>query len=227
MKEYNFYDFICFPNYEQRIIIRKEYYDTEKLRINIENSHLAEKISFRQLAIIDSIDQAQIHLNNSVANIDMVLLKAINYYNLLGETNYVMERDIYETLYRLEIRNVSFEIYCYEEKFLTILSQVFKTVRKKGEFEKFIKNLKCKIKKYEHGKEFNRIMATYIKTVQKLRLFRNSETHSITLLFMDLQEENDTYNKNLFNQFKTYLYELEKLVAGLEKLLTSVLNSFF
>lgn len=227
MREYNFYDFICFPDYEQRTIIKKEYYDTEKLRINIENSHLSERISFRQLSIIDNIDKAQIQLNNSVANIDMVLLKAINYYNLLYETKDVEERLIYETLYRLEIRNVSFEIYCYEEKLLMVLSQLFRTKRKDIKFQEFIKNLKLEIKKHKYGNEFNKIMTTYIKNVKEMRLFRNSETHCMTLLFMDMQEENDTYNNNLFNQFKTYLSELEKLVAGLEKLLTSLLNSFF
>ena len=221
MVENNFYNFICFPNLEQRNKIRSEYFDTKTLRIDFECDKKARAFTFKGFSRINSLEKISNHLNNAVSLIDCALLKAINYFFLLEETDNEEIKNIYELLFRIEIRNLSFEIYCYEEKLLEILMRVFRVKRGK-DFNDFIKKLKCKIKRNEKGEIFNSALDLYIKKVKIFRKFRNNETHGITLLFMDFEDKNNELNNQLKEQTQNHLICLRHLITALKSFLVNM-----
>ena len=114
MVENNFYSFICFPDLEQRNKIRSEFFDTKALRIDFECDKKAGAFTFKDFSKINNLEKISNHLNNAVSLIDCALLKAINYYFLLEKTDSAEIKNNYELLFRTEIRNLSFEIYCYD-----------------------------------------------------------------------------------------------------------------
>ena len=187
----NLFDYMVFPTQQSREKAKKQYFDTQKLFLNIQPyltlNNLSENITVNDI-FIDSVFEVINNdlrekirrYNNDIIYLTLSLMKMWNYYDLLKKTS-GEEKEINEILFRREARCVCCEIFMYEEKIKNLTRQIFNLKSDKtrhlndliNEMKK-IKDTTDYIKSYcEIGKQY--LNYSYVKFVKKIR---NDEIHN-------------------------------------------------
>ena len=224
MEHLNYFDFISFPDRAERDKIRKTYFDTHELRIcDLDFDALYDKGNLANLKLFAKYSKLKDkinYFNNTVVYLDLAVLKMVNYFDLLkNDIKDKEEKDIREILYRQSCRNVSCEVYIYEEKIKDFLRYIFKFDKTKTKSDnKFFQALGKACENIPYGKEFLVVADTYHKNenVIAIKSLRNDEVHNSTRLLMTLEENNSDFNNNeLFQKIKFCLNAMVELKNGL------------
>lgn len=229
-KPNGYFDYISFPNREQRDNIRNFYFDTECLRINKEIFSPISTIimGLRKSFIITRLQSKIISFNNTVVYLDLSLLQMKNYRDLINTTNDKNDLDFYEILFRQACRNVSCEIYVYEEKIKDILRLIVKQISEKKEIGN--KGLLLEFKKICGNKPYcldfyNAITAYHDNmNVVSIKNFRNDEVHNESNLLSNYSEKNTEFNNNLFQMISRCLNEMVNLKVAFQTFLSHYIN---
>ena len=187
----NFFNYMVFPTQQSREKVRKEYFDTQKLFLDIKpylklnnlTDNIVVNTTFTNSAFetinIDLREKVRRH-NNDIYYLTISLMKMCNYYDLMNNTC-GEDKEANEILFRKEARCVCCEIFMYEEKIKNLTRQIFNLKSYKtrhlndliNELEK-IEDTNDYIKSYcEIGKQY--LNYSYIKFVKKIR---NDEIHN-------------------------------------------------
>lgn len=215
MGELNFYDFISFPNREERDKIRRDFFDFGVL-------HLSEKEivpnerkvpTLNEFSKRDIIHYKIVFFNNNMSYLDLAGLQFAHYYNLFLLESDNDKRTIREILFKQAYRNMCVEVKVLEEKIKDFLRFIYNMSLKDTKSDcKFLKILGNELSKTEYGKIFWRAIKRYWRdgNIQKITADRNDETHNETCLLTSLDSESDTNNKKYFETIKG------SLIAALE-----------
>lgn len=211
---YNFYDYIIFPKREEREKIKKTFFNTLDLRLK----KLIDKNTKKSLSK-ELVEKITI-FNNNIAYLDLNILKMVNYYNLMKDSSDEEEKNIYQILFLFGCRDVSCEMFIYEEKIKDLLRFVYKfDIEEQKEHKKFYINLKKKSKK-EHRKNFYKYLSQYKnnKEITAIKEIRNDEVHNSTDMVY-IKREELIYYENLYRLFEKGLNVIIELKQEFEKLL--------
>lgn len=222
MEHLNYFDYISFPDRAERDKIRTTYFDTNELRIpEVGFDNLSDSHSLATLTEFDKyykLNSKILNFNNMVVYLDLAILKMVNYFDLLSTTQNEEEKTIYDALYRQACRNVSCEVYVYEEKTKDFLRYILKFDRNKTKSDiKFLRALEKACNSISYGNEFLVVADTYHKNenVISIKDLRNDEVHnSTTDLLMDYKEKNSIYNNNLYKKIRLCLLAMLELKKG-------------
>ncbi len=222
MEHLNYFDYISFPDRKERDKIRQSYFDTHNLRISeLDFKNLSEKHSIATLKEFDKyaeLNSKILNFNNTVVYLDLAILKMVNYYDLLVTNQNKDEITMYETLYRQSCRNVSCEIYIYEEKIKDFLRYIFDlNIEKTKSDTKFIVELKKACEKITNGNNFLLATNTYHtnENVIAIKKLRNDEVHNTSYLLTDYKAKNLTYDNELYLKIKHCLQAMLELKNSL------------
>ena len=229
----NFYDFIRFPKKEIREDARLKYFNSNNLRLNIQFSKrdaFANTYDSNGVAIYgancESIYDIINEFNNNIPYLDIPLLEMYNYYDLMIKSYEKEEKTFYEALFRQCCRNLSCELFIYEEKIKNVLRKVLNFDFEKTKCDKdFWLELKKAVKKSKLGKNFKKLFYLFRKNIviKKLRLIRNNAVHNTSRLLLYLTPDNEKENVELFENIKFYLQELLKVKEAFEEYLKSII----
>lgn len=228
MKHLNYFDYISFPDRKERDKIRQSYFDTHNLRISeLDFQNLSEKHSIATLKEFDKytkLNSKILKFNNMVVYLDLAILQMANYFDLLSVTQNEEEKTMYDALYRQACRNVSCEVYVYEEKVKDFMRFVLKLDKVKC--DKSMVALKSACNQVPYGKEFLIVTDVYHtnKNVISIKKLRNDEVHNSTDLLMDYKEKNATYNNNLYQKIRLCLLAMLELRNGLNSFIVNHFN---
>lgn len=222
MEHLNYFDYISFPNSTERDKIRTTYFDTHKLRISeVDLDKLSDNYSLSTLNEYNKYSKLNskiLNFNNIVVYLDFAILQMVNYFDLLSATQNEEEKSIYDALFRQACRNVSCEVYVYEEKIKDFMRFILKLDKQKTKYDfAFLKALKKACNKTSYGKEFLIVTETYHanENVSAITNLRNDEVHNSTDLLMNFAEENVAYNNELYQKIKLCLNAMLELRNGL------------
>ena len=200
----NFLDYVSYPSMEQRIDIQKNYFDTQKLRLDIEpflklnnltTSIKADLFDSRGLFYTVNKDLREFvrRYNNDVFYITDSIFKMVNYYKLMNSSTNDDEHTIYEVLYRKSARCVCSELFMYEEKIKNLVRDIlhFNKAKTKKYYD-FTRELR---KQAKNNVNVNNIKKTYNKYkkntyVKFIRDIRNDEIHNDSVIdkYTDVQQ---------------------------------------
>lgn len=232
MEHLNYFDYISFPDRAQRDKIRATYFNIRELRIcSLDFDALYDKGKLDNLklfAMYSKLKDKMNYFNNTVVYLELAVLKMANYFDLLkNDIKDEEEKVIREILYRQSCRNVSCEVYIYEEKIKDFLRYIFKFDKAKTKSDNmFFKALGKACKNVPYGKEFLAATETYHnnENVIAIKALRNDEVHNSTKLLMTLEEENSAANNNdLYQKIKGCLNAMAELK---NELYTLIVNHF-
>lgn len=187
----NLFDYIVFPEQQSREKVRKEYFDTQKLFLNIQPyltlNNLSENITVNGIFIDSVFDIINNDLrekirryNNDIIYLTLSLMKMWNYYDLFKKTS-GEEKEINEILFRREARCVCCEIFMYEEKIKNIIRQIFNLgTQETRQTKDLMKELQEIGKLNNSVKSFCKIAKQYFKYpyVKFVMDIRNDEIHN-------------------------------------------------
>lgn len=211
---YNFYDYIIFPKREEREKIKKTFFNALDLRLKKLIEEKTKKSLSKEL-----VEKITI-FNNNLAYLDLNILKMVNYYNLMKDSSDEEEKNIYQILFLFGCRDVSCEMFIYEEKIKDLLRFVYKfDIEEQRKYKKFYINLKKKSKK-EHRKHFYKYLSQYKnnKEITAIKGIRNDEVHNSTDMVY-IKREELIYYENLYKLFEKGLNVILELKQEFEKLL--------
>lgn len=220
MEHLNYFDYISFPDRTERDKIRTTFFNTHELRIDeldfdkLSNNHIVTTL--KEFDKYSKLNSKILNFNNTVVYLDLAILKMVNYFDLLSDNNKNEEEKImYEALYRQACRNVSCEVYIYEEKVKNFLRFILKL--NKGKNDKSIVALKKACDKVPYGKEFLIVTDTYHRNenVIAIKKLRNDEVHNSSELLIDYKDKNSIYNFNLYQKIRLCLIAMKELKKGL------------
>lgn len=232
-KSSNYFDYISFPDKEQRDWTRNNFFDTKYLRINqnILNSKNMAITNLNNQYLVRCLKRKIINFNNTVVYLDLAILQMVNYYKLFKTANCKDEELIYATLFKQTSRNVACEIFVYEEKIKNILNYITTCLNGKNEIDDkdLFKEFKKACKNRLYCLEFSKLLNNYRidKAVEEIRDFRNAEVHNESDLFIDYDNYNSSFNDNLLNKIKLCLDKMIALNSGLNKFLSSFINELY
>lgn len=187
----NLFDYIVFPEQQSREKVRKEYFDTQNLFLNIQPyltlNNLSEKITVNDI-FIDSVFEVVNNdlrekirrFNNDIIYLTLSLMKMWNYYDLFKKTN-GEEKEINGILFRREARCVCCEIFMYEEKIKNMTRQIFNLdTQETRQTKDLMKELKEIAKSNSYVKSFCKIAKQYFQYpyVKFVMDIRNDEIHN-------------------------------------------------
>ena len=231
MEHLNYFDYISFPDRTERDKIRTTYFDTHDLRIpEVDFDKFSDNHSLATLKEFDKyykLNSKILNFNNVVVYLDLAILKMVNYFDLLSATQNEEEKTIYDALYRQACRNVSCEVYVYEEKIKDFLRYIFKFDKEQTKGDRyFLEALNKACKNIPYGKEFLVIADTYHKNENVISIInlRNDEVHNSTDLLMNYEEKNAIYNNNLYQKIRLCLLAMLELRNGLYSLIVNHFN---
>ena len=150
----DFLDNVTYPNIDQRANILTNYFDTQKLQLDLEPflklNNLTKKITadfFDSKGLFYTINKDLREFirryNNDVFYITDSIFRMVNYYNLMNNSTTEDEHIIYEILYRKAARCVCSEIFMYEEKIKNLLRTILGFDKSKTKkYDKFKQELK-------------------------------------------------------------------------------------
>ena len=222
----NYYDYIAFPSRVQREQYKQNYFDSQKLRLKLDdNFELIDNYiySHTQQCGEQSFQNKVVYFNNTVVYFDLAILRFAHYYTMLMQCN---ESDIkvYQVLFRQAYRNISCEVYIYEEKVKDLLRFIFSMNKEDTQYDgAFLIALKESCYKTSYGKEFYHFATNNYhkdKNVQAVIKVRNDEVHNSTKLLKDYGDYNIEYNHKINETVQACLNKLCDLRKALEKFLT-------
>lgn len=227
MEKPNYYDFISFPNQEERDKIRQEFFDFNSLRLCQEDIVSQEKkiYSFSELAERETISRKIIFFNNNIIYLDMSGLQFAHYYNLFVAESDKQKKLYYDLLFKQAYRNMCIEIMTFEEKIKNFLRFVYHFgLQDTKSNRKFLKKLKKKLLQTEYGKIFWEALDSYWNRsgIKKIKANRNNEIHNSTNLLTLLDHECDSNNKTYFEKIKSALITVLKLKNSFQVFLIKV-----
>lgn len=222
MENLNYFDYISFPDRAQREKIRKKYFDADELRIrDLDFDALYDKGKLANLKLFakySKLNDKIIYFDNTVVYLDLAILKMVNYFDLLNGIKDKEEKYIYELLFRQACRNVSCEVYIYEEKIKDFLRYILKFDNTKTKNDnKFLQALSKACENISYGKEFLIVADTYHKneSVIAIKKLRNDEVHNSTNLLMNFGEEKSAFDNDLYQKIQSCLNAMADLKNGL------------
>ena len=123
----NFLDYVTYPNEDQREQILTDYFDTQKLQLDLTQyltlNNLTEKITTNAFdsrglfyTVNKDLRENVRRYNNDVFYLTDALFRMVHYYHLMTDSTTRDETLIYEVLFRRSARCVCSEIFMYEEK---------------------------------------------------------------------------------------------------------------
>lgn len=199
----DFLDNVTYPNIDQRANILTNYFDTQKLQLDLDPflklNNLSKKITtdfFDSRGLFYTVNKDLREFvrryNNDVFYITDSVFKMVNYYNLMNNSTNEDEHIIYEVLYRKAARCVCSEIFMYEEKIKNLLRIILGFDKSKTKkYDKFKQELKIQSKTNIYVKNFRKIynkyeQNTYIKFIKRIR---NDEIHNDSVIdkYTDVQ----------------------------------------
>ncbi len=228
----NYYDYILFPQKDIREEVREKYFNIHNLRLNMILNDLKYYTKKHNLngVILEtkkgSVYEIITEFNNNISYLDIPLLEMYNYYYLMTNSLDDEEKSIYDILFRQRCRNLSCELFIYEEKIKNILRNVLHFDLKKTKNDNaFYKALNQAIANSDLGKSFKATLDLFHDDaiIQKLRLFRNNEVHNSSNLLLYFTNKNEKENIELFDNMKYYLQELLKVKSAFEDYLKSII----
>lgn len=211
---YNFYDYIIFPKREEREKIKKTFFNALDLRLKKLIEEKTKKSLSKEL-----VEKITI-FNNNLAYLDLNILKMVNYYNLMKDSSDEEEKNIYQILFLFGCRDVSCEMFIYEEKIKDLLRFIYEFDKEEQKkFNNFYINLKKKSKK-EHRKNFYKYLSQYKNNeeITAIKEIRNDEVHNSTDMVY-IKREELIYYENLYRLFEKGLNIILELKQEFEKLL--------
>ena len=184
------FEYIVFPNSEQRKETRENYFDTQQLWISVEEycrlNSLSEKIkvegfdSFYEIANKDFREIVR-RFNNSILHLTIEIYRLTNYYQMWRLNGDPEEKIYIEIWYRYTARCVSNEIFIYNEKIKNLLRHLLKLDTKKTRRnEDFMRELKKIAVNNSYVKAFCDEVEIYTNdgSVQFVNDIRNDEIHN-------------------------------------------------
>lgn len=199
----NFLDYVAYPNEDQREQILIDYFDTQKLQLDLTQyltlNNLAEKITtdtFDSRGLFYTVNkdlrEKVRQYNNDVFYLTDALFRMVHYYNLMTISTTKDETLIYEVLFRRSARCVCSEIFMYEEKIKNLLRVILRFNKKKTKkYDRFKQELKRHAKNNIYVKSFQKALnkyenSTYVKFIKNTR---NDEIHNDSVIdkYTDVQ----------------------------------------
>lgn len=194
---------VTYPNIEQRIDIITNYFDTQKLQLDLESflklNNLTKKISadcFDSRGLFYTVNKDLRELirryNNDVFYITDSIFRMVNYYNLMNNSTTEDEYTIYEILYRKSARCTCSEIFMYEEKIKNLTRTILHFDKAKTKkYDKFKQELKRQSKINPHVKNFWKTYRKYGQNsyIKFIKQIRNDEIHNDSVIdkYTDVQ----------------------------------------
>ena len=228
----NYYDYILFPQKDIREEVREKYFNIHNLRLNMilnDLKYYTKKYNLNGVILETkqgSVYEIITEFNNNISYLDIPLLEMYNYYYLMNKSLDDEEKNIYDVLFRQRCRNLSCELFIYEEKIKNILRNVLHFDLKKTKNDNtFYKALNQAIENSDLGKSFKSTLDLFHDDtiIQKLRLFRNNEVHNGSNLLLYFTNKNEKENIELFDNMKYYLQKLLKVKNAFEDYLKSII----
>ena len=138
----NFLDYVTYPNEDQREQILTDYFDTQKLQLDLTQyltlNNLTEKITTNAFdsrglfyTVNKDLRENVRRYNNDVFYLTDALFRMVHYYHLMTDSTTRDETLIYEVLFRRSARCVCSEIFMYEEKIKNLLRVLLRFNKKK------------------------------------------------------------------------------------------------
>lgn len=228
-KPNGYFDYISFPDREKRDYIRKTFFDTQCLKIDEQSVSSIDITTsdFDKFDFTYKLRNKVLFFNNTVCYLELAILQMVNYFYLFDEKSDSEDLLCYSLLYRQSCRNVSCEIFIYEEKIKDIICLIIKHVNclkklddKKlmSEFTKVCKNTPYRLIFLDAIKEYHKN-----ENVVEIKNFRNNEVHNESNLFINY-ENNAQFNNYLFNKIQNCLFAMVKLKTCFESFLLSFVN---
>lgn len=211
---YNFYDYIIFPKREEREKIKKTFFNALDLRLKKLIEEKTKKSLSKEL-----VEKITI-FNNNLAYLDLNILKMVNYYNLMKGSSDEEEKNIYQILFLFGCRDVSCEMFVYEEKIKDLIRFVYEfNLDEIENYSDFISQLKKKSIS-GHRQFFYKYLKKYIKNkeIVEIKEIRNNEVHNSTDMVY-IKREELIYYENLYRLFEKGLNIILELKQEFEKLL--------
>ena len=158
--------------------------------------------------------------NNNLAYLDLNILKMVNYYNLMKGSSDEEEKNIYQILFLFGCRDVSCEMFVYEEKIKDLIRFVYEfNLDEIENYSDFISQLKKKSIS-GHRQFFYKYLKKYIKNkeIVEIKEIWNNEVHNSTDMVY-IKREELIYYENLYRLFEKGLNIILELKQEFEKLL--------
>lgn len=199
ISDYNFYDFVFFPNRETRVKAKKEYFDVLVLRLNTEKycennpkepavlkwdiEDILESDDNRRRGFRESIRR----INNQLCIADITLLSLYAYYDKMKKykNDETGKYALTEILFRDECMRASFELYSVQEKYKTVLRELYhvdsETTKKYKDFRNAI--IEASGNSFRVEKFFNVCNKVFQHDdYKKVIKIRTDETHNVPCL---------------------------------------------
>ena len=243
----NLFDYIVFPTKQNRQKVKKEYFDTKRLFLDIQPyltlNNLSKNITVNNIfldgvfeTINNDLREKVRRYNNDIIYLTLSLMRMWNYYDLMNKT-YDEDKEINEILFRREARCVCCEIFMYEENIKNMIRQIFNLATQETRQTKDLKKELQEIaKSNNYVKSFCDIAKQYFKYpyVKFVKDIRNDEIHNNSRLdkytdIMELQggliaECNPFFiisNADLFNNIRQTLEAQLVLKESLQNILNN------
>lgn len=199
----NFLDYVTYPNEDQREQILTDYFDTQKLQLDLTQyltlNNLTEKITTNAFdsrglfyTVNKDLRENVRRYNNDVFYLTDALFRMVHYYHLMTDSTTRDETLIYEVLFRRSARCVCSEIFMYEEKIKNLLRVLLRFNKKKTQkYDDFKEELKRHTKNNIHIKRFLKSLNKYENSsyVRFIKKTRNDEIHNDSVIdkYTDVQ----------------------------------------
>lgn len=191
METTNLFDYIVFPTKQSRQKSKKEYFDTQKLFLDVQPyltlNNLSKNITVNNIfldgifeTINNDLREKIRRFNNDIIYLTLSLMKMWNYYDLLQITN-GEDKEINEIFFRREARCVCCEIFMYEEKIKNMIRQILGfDIKKTQKTGVLMSKLQIEGKSNKYVKDFYEIAKQYINYpyVKFVMDIRNDEIHN-------------------------------------------------
>lgn len=185
----DFFSLMEFPDDEQREEIRKNYFDTSLLWIDLETyqkNHQQQKQSkapFITILLEENQDFSEKvrRFNNSIIYLTMAVFRFSNYYHLVTICDNRDRQTLLELWCRFEARCVCNEIFMYQEKIKNLLRNLFSLdmdeTKRNDDFMKVIKKLSVSNPFLD---KFCNVAKSFLinDTVKDIMQIRNDEIHN-------------------------------------------------
>ena len=192
----DFLDNVTYPNIDQRANILTNYFDTQKLQLDLEPflklNNLTKKITadfFDSKGLFYTINKDLREFirryNNDVFYITDSIFRMVNYYNLMNNSTTEDEHVIYEILYRKAARCLCSEIFMYEEKIKNLLRIILHFDKSKTKkYDKFKRELNRQSKTNSYVKIFKKAYNKYENNsyIKLIKQIRNDEIHNDSVI---------------------------------------------
>lgn len=227
MGKLNYYDFVSFPDREEREKIHQNFFDFGVLRL-CENEiipHDKETYHFKEIPRREAMRHKIKFFNNNTTYLDEAELLFVHYYNLFETENDSDKKLRYDILFKRAYRNMCMEIKAVEEKIKDFLRFVYNLSLEETMSDcKFINQLCKKLVVTEYGLKFKTAIHRYwgninIKEITKVR---NDETHNETSLLVSLDDNSENNNKIFFERIKNSLLAMLELRNELQEFLVKI-----